>query len=111
MIKVVTCNPQNAAAGNTMYSSMPVQVWWSLGGGGEKKSEPAFAHYTTVCIGGDDSQQRKRAGSAGRIVSLELILKGSVGQEETKVVLTPSTHHRKAAAEWLKALKKVSQSL
>lgn len=52
------------------------------------------------------SEGRKRSGSHGKNISLELIYKS--GGLEQKIVLSPSSANaKKTAVEWLRALKKV----
>ena len=50
---------------------------------------------------------RKRSGSSGKTISLQLVYKS--GGLEQKVILSPCTshHQKKPAVEWLKSLKKV----
>ena len=58
--------------------------------------------------GAEEVHMKKRSGSNPKIISLELILKGVGGGQETKLILIPSaSHSRKASVDWLKALKKV----
>ena len=58
-------------------------------------------------IGDDVHRKRRGSGGIGKLTSLELVLKGSRGQDEGKLILTSTNHHRKIAVEWLKSLKKV----
>ncbi len=50
---------------------------------------------------------RRSGSTSGKMTGLELIVKASAGHEESKLVFTITSHHRKTALEWLKALKKV----
>ena len=62
--------------------------------------------YLVILGSNEDGHRRKRSSS--NLISLELILKVSGGQE-SKLTLTPSSlHSRKISVDWLKALKKVS---